>query len=386
MPAEQQKGDAMYTNLVFIGYIIAMFLSLLCLTLILVVLAGKDFGKERPFSGRTFTCRSGAGCRAAAGIFAVTIFLTGVLYFIFYYRETVQNQFELALPFRVADYVLCCLLPFTWLLLLRQLTDSEKNGDLLKAASSFTITRMAVSIAVTYRFMGPYYEIEMGEARNLWHMFQIFFISGALFLLIRYGIYGIQAANSPLKRRYIIICTVLLAAMDIEQSFIEMGLAEGKYGISAWALEVPDMTGTIVFLLSLATLLFVFKEDFSPLFFRETPESVSESQVAAACSGELPGADALGTVREQEAAQEEHKEATKQKQLDLLAERYGLTAREREVMELVYEGYTNPEISQELYISVNTVKKHLQHTYEKLGANSRMEVLRLINEQNHPPG
>ena len=382
----------MYTNFVFIGYIIAMFLSLLCLTLILVVLAGKDFAKERPFWGKTFTCRSGAGCRTAAGIFAVTIFLTGVLYFIFYYRETVQNQFELAFPFRAADYVLCCLLPFTWLLLLRQLTNSEKNGDLLKAASSFTITRMAVSIAVTYRFMGPYYEIEMGEARNLWHMFQIFFISGALFLLIRYGIYGIQAANSPLKRRYIIICTVLLAAMDIEQSFIEMGLAEGKYGISAWALEVPDMTGTIVFLLSLATLLFVFKEDFSPLFFRETAEPVIESRAAEVCSGELPGADGLDTAQEQEADQEEntdqeeHKEAAKQKQLDLLAERYGLTAREREVMELVYEGYTNPEISQELYISVNTVKKHLQHTYEKLGVNSRMEVLRLVNEQNHPPG
>lgn len=369
----------MYTNAVFIGYIIAMFLSLLCLALILVVLAGKDLRRGRLFLGREFVHHSDAGCRAAAGVFSAVLFLTGVLYFIFYYRETVQSQFELALPFRVADYTLCCLLPFTWLLLLRQLTDSEKNGELLKAAASFTITRIAVSIAVTYRFMGPYYNIEMREARNLWHMFQALFVFGALFLLIRYCIYAVKAAPSVLKQRYIVICTVLLAVMDMEQSFIEMGLAEGKYGISAWALEVPDMTGVIVFALSLATLVFVFKEDFSPLFFREAGESIPERPAAERRLAETPGPAAVPE-------QEGDKEAAEQKKLDLLAERCGLTAREREVMGLVYEGYTNPEISQELYISINTVKKHLQHTYEKLGVNSRMEVLRLVNEQNYPPG
>jgi DNA-binding CsgD family transcriptional regulator len=48
-----------------------------------------------------------------------------------------------------------------------------------------------------------------------------------------------------------------------------------------------------------------------------------------------------------------------------------LTAREREILRLVGEGRTNPQIAAELWITPATVKKHLEHSYEKLGVAGR---------------
>jgi DNA-binding CsgD family transcriptional regulator/tetratricopeptide (TPR) repeat protein len=48
-----------------------------------------------------------------------------------------------------------------------------------------------------------------------------------------------------------------------------------------------------------------------------------------------------------------------------------LTARETEVLELLVEGKTNPEIADQLYISPRTVSVHVTHILEKLGVENR---------------
>jgi len=55
-----------------------------------------------------------------------------------------------------------------------------------------------------------------------------------------------------------------------------------------------------------------------------------------------------------------------------------LSRREREVLELATDGLTYNEISQSLYISVNTVKHHLKNIYRKLGTNSRSRLIHLL--------
>jgi DNA-binding CsgD family transcriptional regulator len=48
-----------------------------------------------------------------------------------------------------------------------------------------------------------------------------------------------------------------------------------------------------------------------------------------------------------------------------------LTDRENEILALVSEGATNAEIAERLWITPGTVRKHLEHVYDKLGVRNR---------------
>jgi two-component system, NarL family, nitrate/nitrite response regulator NarL len=74
-----------------------------------------------------------------------------------------------------------------------------------------------------------------------------------------------------------------------------------------------------------------------------------------AVSGTLPGLRKLETDRRRSKA-------------------FGLTRRELQVLREVVAGYTNKEIAERIHISENTVKAHLTHIFDKLGASNRVEL------------
>lgn len=53
-----------------------------------------------------------------------------------------------------------------------------------------------------------------------------------------------------------------------------------------------------------------------------------------------------------------------------------LTEREREVLQLVAEGKTNPEIADALFLSIKTVQTHRGHIMEKLGVHDRTDLVK----------
>jgi DNA-binding NarL/FixJ family response regulator len=55
-----------------------------------------------------------------------------------------------------------------------------------------------------------------------------------------------------------------------------------------------------------------------------------------------------------------------------------LSPRERQVAELAVGGRTNREIAEALFVSVNTVGKHMAAVMRKLNARSRTELVRLL--------
>ena len=56
-----------------------------------------------------------------------------------------------------------------------------------------------------------------------------------------------------------------------------------------------------------------------------------------------------------------------------------LTARQREILQLVAQGLTNAQIAKSLFLSESTIKQHLRATYKVLGVSDRKEAARLIN-------
>ena len=57
-----------------------------------------------------------------------------------------------------------------------------------------------------------------------------------------------------------------------------------------------------------------------------------------------------------------------------------LTAREREIAELVAAGRTNREVAAQLVLSERTIEAHLRNVYAKLGVRSRVELTRRLTE------
>jgi len=99
------------------------------------------------------------------------------------------------------------------------------------------------------------------------------------------------------------------------------------------------------------------------LLKRSTPEEVLNAmrevqQGGGAMSGEI-ARKVIGYFREQTTT---------------TAEVDQLTAREREVLDLVVHGLSNKEISERLSVTVAAVRWHLKHIYHKLHVHSRTEA------------
>jgi len=59
-----------------------------------------------------------------------------------------------------------------------------------------------------------------------------------------------------------------------------------------------------------------------------------------------------------------------------------ISERELEVLELVAQGLSNKQISDKLFVSVNTTKTHLSHLYEKLDVKRRTQAVEKAKSLN----
>ena len=54
----------------------------------------------------------------------------------------------------------------------------------------------------------------------------------------------------------------------------------------------------------------------------------------------------------------------------------GISKREAEILLLIHEGLSNQQIADKLFLSENTIKKHISNIFQKLGVERRTEAIK----------
>ncbi|MBQ3466283.1 MAG: response regulator transcription factor [Firmicutes bacterium] len=105
--------------------------------------------------------------------------------------------------------------------------------------------------------------------------------------------------------------------------------------------------------------MFVYRKCFKPTFLKDISPHEGERQSTLTNSIPAHG-DFQERIRE-------------------VAEQYNLTKRERELVELIYQGKSNKDIAEELFLSESTVKTHIYNIFRKMNVKNRIEVICIIN-------
>lgn len=328
----------MYINLIFGGYIGAVFLGLASLCVILLSAAQKDFPKSRDF----FLLSAFAAVECAYSL----------LYFMLYYREAVLDLLWLSAPWRILDYALSGLQPALWVLLLERMGKKKSPWfHRLDIAVSGGYILCAWAAAAFY--MDEYYHISDPMVRRFALALELVFPAVMAGLLVS----GCLRMGRQ-KNRWTQFCVYLISAalllLGLTQSTMSWDLYAGSRGASLWQAETTDPTGLLLIIINAAMLLFLLQTDYSPVYIGR------EKRVQTAPLGDQTSL------------------------LDIAARTYGLTPREREILELVYDGCSNPEIAAKLHIAPNTVKRHLHNIFEKLEVTARIELVHRVNEGREP--
>lgn len=323
-------------NISFVTYIAAAFVVLLEIGLVVLLISRIE--NRGSVLYRTVVC------------FAVSILLYCLLYFYFYFQDMLGN-YTVGLPLRIIDYIIDAAIFFFWIRLfgcfLSRMPDAEKtHSDLW--AWIIGIAKATVGV-IGACFMDEYYSFRSASAGTSFMAIESAITILAVIVIIYYSIRLIRTDITSRHRNYVGFVSLILCLWSMIQLVVDGCLYTGVF-ISAWAEGIPDTTAPTVFLIGLSTFIFVFREDFSPLFYAVRTADRAQSEP-----------DAFADP------------------IELAAAQHGLTVRELDVLRLVYEGKNNPEIAEELFISRNTVKKHLQSIYEKTGVNSRMELVYVVN-------
>lgn len=75
--------------------------------------------------------------------------------------------------------------------------------------------------------------------------------------------------------------------------------------------------------------------------------------------------------------------ADRTRKAQVLRERWTLTDREAEIAEQVALGLTNDQIARKLYVTTDTVKKHLTNIFTKTDCTNRTQLALICNQDSH---
>ena len=327
----------MISNAMFITYTIMCFLGLQAITLIVIMSKRNDAGNRKLMK--------------ATRNFAVISFALGLYYYITYYRELVLGEFATGPVIRGFDAMIFYAMGYSWLMLIDTINGTE-NIMIKKLRRQINIVFPCLMIlsAIIYVFiLDEYYNTDFFPEEVITIVSEAVLGTVVMVYTIRYVLWAYRELVDKASRQYIMIVSIVVCFNTLWNNFVASFVFIKAVSLSVMCSNLYAVTSILLLITNLLTLIYVYKKDFSPVFFGEKHDDINQ-------------------LSEEEA-------------VNLVAANHKLTERERDVMMLAYEGLTNPDIADKLFISRHTVKRHMHNIFEKLDVSTRMELTHLVQSQ-----
>ena len=265
--------------------------------------------------------------------FISMLLVLNVYDFVIFYFDNIINRPSGNLMLSFGD-CLIAILVYLWLKVEVNLSESEKERKLMKLGGIFVLVYLAIWMLSVAFF------VEHSWIRLL--------IDIPLICLLVIGsmaaiIHGKRNGDDWIVLAYEGIITVFLAGNYATYLVSESGLllSTGK--------NIMDVTIFFWLIINVVNLIMLYKKDFASSFLQED----------GAVEQTMNLEDALKLVKE----------------------KYELTNREIEILTEVYNGKSNTQIAEDLFISESTVKAHIYNIFRKMNVKSRVEAVCLIREE-----
>lgn len=262
----------------------------------------------------------------------IVILLIMNLYDMFiYYNDYIFHMLDSILLLRIGDCTIAIIVLF-WLKEVKHLIQKSTFDWIPKITGYYIIGYVLVWITSTFI-------INEGDAAK-W-LYAAIEVGIVILLIFGSGAFikeGISRKIDKGKIYYISIVTVMMTFSYISYFASEIRVS---WGHNQYDSDIMDITVFYWFIINIANLIVIYRLNFKKKY--------------------KAGQTAMPFDLE--------------KALDELQERYDLTGRERELAKQIYEGKSNSQIAQDLYISESTVKTHIYNIFRKLDVKNRVEVV-----------
>lgn len=331
----------MISNTLFITYTIMCFLSLQAITLIIIIGKHRDVGKTRLLKASAF--------------FIVICIILGLFYYITYYRELVLGEFAANIFLRALDSVIFYAMGYSWVKLIDAIIVSPNpKMALWRKYTNKVFAILMICSAMIYIFLlDEYYSTDQFWAEVIVIVAEIVLGLTVIVFTAAYIWLGYRDLLDKASRHYILTVSILVNFNNLWNNTVVVSVFIHQVDIGVKCTLLYGVTSILLLIINFLTIFYMYKKDFSPLFF----EKDHKSQPAL----------------------------TEEDLINLVAEQHRLTQRERDVFFLAYQGLTNPDIADRLFISKHTVKRHMHNIFEKLDVSTRVELMHLVQSQSDHP-
>lgn len=276
---------------------------------------------------------------------ALKVFLIGMLIMslydlLLYYTGYVLGDMKDMLTLRIGSCIIALLFYF-WLHLEQQIARTEEFSMFHKAARTYILIYAILWFLSTILFRVNYFY----ALRWILLVTDIILL---LILLVGSVAYMSRCMLDHCSKGTLYYMIIVTAMLVWNYASYFWGETSVYWGNSKFIREPLDLTIIFWFVVNAASVCFIYYNDFKPAF---EPVQVQK---------------------------EETKEFNIEERMEEVAAQYELTEREKDLSRLIYQGKTNGQIAETLFISESTVKTHVYNIFRKMDVKSRMEVIRII--------